>query len=316
MTDMNAVREFGSFRDPSGSVLYLDGQVFRGVDADTFQRIRTLSSAGVLQELTRDKMLVATEIVEPDSPLGLRLADAFAPSAFFLSHETIPFVSYPYEWTPAMLADAGLLHLDLQLRLLKKGYSLKDASAFNVAFVGTRPVFMDVPSIEVPKRKDVWTAYGQFCRMFIYPLLLNHYCGMDFRQCFLGNLSGPSVAETRRALGLFGALRPAAFVDVFLQNLLCSTAEKQISKPGGAVFTTPRQSDCRAQELNLMRLRSKLSKWSMPRAQSISAWSEYEKTKSYADADEIEKQVLSWSSFGTIIPRRCWTSVVIRVDIQ
>ena len=33
--------------------------------------------------------------------------------ACVLRHERIPFVSYPYEWSFAMLRDAALLHLDL-----------------------------------------------------------------------------------------------------------------------------------------------------------------------------------------------------------
>jgi len=289
MTDINAHREFGSFRDPSGSVMYLDGRVYRGVGEGTFLRMRELSEAGVLEDLIRDKVLVGTTLVEPDSQEGRRLSEVFAPFAYFLAHETVPFVSYPYEWTAGMLADAGLLHLDLQIRLLKKGYSLKDASAFNVAFVGSRPVFMDVPSIEVPKRRDVWTAYGQFCRMFVYPLLLNRYRGMELRQCFLGNLGGPSVAEARRTLGLIGSLRPDAFVDVFLQNLLCSAAESRIGKTGSATFNRTRSDDSRAQELNLLRLRGKLAKWSVRSGGSSSAWAAYEQTKSYADADEVEK---------------------------
>jgi SAM-dependent methyltransferase len=282
-------KEFGSFRDPSGSIFYFDDEVYRGVDAETFDRVQGLLASGLLPELMEAGLVVDTELVPPDSATARKLATSFGSDVRFLKHAKIPFVSYPYEWTTAMLADAGILHLDLQLRLIAKGFSLKDATAFNVAFVGARPVFMDIPSIEVPRQSNVWIAYGQFCRMFLYPLLLQRARGMDLRQCFLGNLDGPSVAATRRLLGLRGSLARKAFVDVFLQHLLCGAAEKRIQSSksiglnrGGAA------GDFRAQELNLTRLRRLLVKLSAP-CSGKSDWASYEQTKTYTDADETVK---------------------------
>jgi len=57
-----------------------------------------------------------------------------------------------------MLADAARLQLKLQLRPLDHGYSLKDASAHNSRFMGAEPVFVDIPSIEVPERQDIRIA--------------------------------------------------------------------------------------------------------------------------------------------------------------
>jgi SAM-dependent methyltransferase len=198
-----------------------------------------------------------------------------------------------------MLADAATLHLDLQLRLIKHGYSLKDASAFNVSFNGPRPVFMDIPSIEIPRRRDVWVAYGQFCRMFIFPLLLHHQRGVDFRQCFQTDLNGPSVALTRRILGWSGALRPAAVVDVFMQYLLHLTAERRSGSADAAKFNSPVSGSPRAQELNLMRLRNKLCSMSA-RSPDASSWAGYEQTKSYdTDGNEVKADFVekAWNEF-------------------
>jgi SAM-dependent methyltransferase len=289
MTGEAVFKEFGSFRDPSGSVFYFAGAVYRGVDADTFDRVQRLIASGLFRELVQAGLVVDTGLVPPGSAVAGKLGTAFGPDAHFLKHATIPFVSYPYEWTAGMLADAGILHLDLQLKLLAKGFSLKDATAFNVAFAGSRPVFMDIPSIEVPKQMNVWVAYGQFCRMFVYPLLLHRDRGMDFRQCFLGNLDGPSVAATRRLLGLRRSLSSKAFVDVFLQHVLCGAAEKRIqsSKSIGLNRGGP-EGDSRAQELNLMRLRRLLVKLSQFLG-GHSDWAAYEQTKTYTDADEAVK---------------------------
>src|SRR4029077_14233199 len=90
----------------------------------------------------------------------------------FLEHELLRPITYPYCWTVSMLADAGIHTIDLQLRLLQSGHSLKDATAYNVQFRNGRPVFIDLSSIERPARLDIWIALGQFHQMFTFPLLL------------------------------------------------------------------------------------------------------------------------------------------------
>src|SRR5438093_1196261 len=79
-------------------------------------------------------------------------------------------LSFPYEWTVSMIADAGLATLEVQDRALDAQASLKDATAFNVQFVAGRPVFIDLGSFERPARLDVWFALGQFNQMFVFPL--------------------------------------------------------------------------------------------------------------------------------------------------
>jgi len=53
---------------------------------------------------------VATEEVTVTKALPLLRTER---PAAVLRHERMPFVSYPYEWTPGLLRDAGLLQLDL-----------------------------------------------------------------------------------------------------------------------------------------------------------------------------------------------------------
>ena len=75
----------------------------------------------------------------------------------------IDFVSYPYEWAFSQLRDAALLTLEVAGRALRRGLSLKDASAFNVQFRGCRPVFIDTLSFEAAREGEPWVAYRQFC---------------------------------------------------------------------------------------------------------------------------------------------------------
>ncbi len=280
MITMKKASETGSFRDPSGCVLYFNGAVYRGVDTGTYALMARLESEGLLGKLADERLIVRTDCVAQECEMGRVLHAEFPHYPRFLAHETVPHVSYPYEWSACMLADAAILHLDLQLRLIKHGYSLKDASAFNVAFIGSRPIFMDLPSIEIPRRLDVWVAYGQFCRMFVFPLLLHRQRGVDFKQSFQCDLNGPSVVLTRRILGWRGALRPAAFVDVFMQYMLHIGAERRSGRVAPSTFNTGTAGRPRAQELNLMRLRSKLCTMA-ERSSATSSWSTYEQTKSY-----------------------------------
>ena len=61
-------------------------------------------------------------------------------------------LSYPYEWSFEMLRDAARLQLALTRQALAEGMITKDASSYNVQFVGSKPVFIDVGSFERLRR--------------------------------------------------------------------------------------------------------------------------------------------------------------------
>jgi hypothetical protein len=84
----------------------------------------------------------------------------------------VEFVSYPYEWAFGQLKDAALLTLELQERALARGFTLRDASAYNVQFVRGRPLFIDTLSFEPRDEGAPWAGYRQFCEHFLVPLAL------------------------------------------------------------------------------------------------------------------------------------------------
>jgi len=61
--------------------------------------------------------------------------------------------------------------------------SLKDSSAYNVQFLGARPVLIDTLSFEQYHEGRPWVAYRQFCQHFLAPLAL-----MAHRDVRLGQL--------------------------------------------------------------------------------------------------------------------------------
>jgi hypothetical protein len=55
---------------------------------------------------------------------------------------------------------------------LQHGMTLKDASAFNVQFIGARPILIDTLSFERYEEGAPWLGYRQFCEHFLGPLAL------------------------------------------------------------------------------------------------------------------------------------------------
>jgi hypothetical protein len=112
----------------------------------------------------------------------------------------IGFVSYPYEWTHSQLLHAATCTLDIQESACDAGYILKDATAFNVVFDGSRAEFCDLLSFETRISRH-WWAYGQFLRHFLLPLAVSRYVGQPVATHFKAALDGLSIDHARQMLG-------------------------------------------------------------------------------------------------------------------
>jgi len=160
------MREFSSFRDPSGVVLYQDGAVVRQVNR-CYQAQYDALMERLYEPLTSQGLLVRHE------PLDQPVQDA---NAYLLIRPTrIPFISYPYEWSFSQLKDAALTTLKIHRAALDQGMILKDASAYNIQFLNGRPILIDTLSFDFYHEGSPWPAYGQFCRHFLAPLMLMAY---------------------------------------------------------------------------------------------------------------------------------------------
>lgn len=283
--DPTLVPEAASFRDPAARVWHHAGRILRSVDAHTSEVLQQLQATRWLDEHCASGHLVATRLLPPaEWPAQLP-----AGVAVVLEHERLPLVTYPYEWCFSMLADAGLLHLALQESLLAQGCSLKDASAFNVAFDRHQPRFLDFGSFERPARLDVWYAYGQFCRMFLFPLLLKLHRNVPLAGQFLPNLEGVNLIRCYRCLGRWRAWSPRHLLDVGLPYLL--QQKDSSAKPGGASAASRPAGTSAAQLFTLRRLRKKLQQ--LKRGYRLAShWNDYRDTHSYDAAAEQHKQTL------------------------
>ncbi len=295
----NTTRVAGSFRDPSGYVFFRQDEVFRAIDDSCHQTLRDLADARLLDELAKEGVIVGTQFVE-DPGLIETLQAEHSGFAHFLRHETLRRITYPYEWSISMLADAGIRTLDLQMKLLESGCSLKDGTAYNIQFVGGRPRFIDLSSIERPKRLDVWFALGQFSQMFTFPLLLQRYRGWDLRSYFLANLGGRGIEDVAKCFGPFQKLRPRLLLDLTLPLWLHRWGEKG-KRAKREVLEKPRENP-QAQLLNLRRLRTKIDKLARG-YKPAGVWSEYTQICNYDDQAEEAKKSLVREFLESTEPR-------------
>lgn len=196
MTDQ---RLGSSFRDPSGFMYTAGGTLFRQVNESYRTHYDLLMQSGLYETLVGKRWLVPHEEVES--------AGAYKT----LKPAVVPYVSYPYEWCFSQLKDAALLTLDILTTSLSFGMVLKDASAYNVQFIGARPVFIDTLSFETYEEGAPWVAYRQFCQHFLGPLALMAHRDVRLRQLLerfidgvpLDLVSGLLPLRTRARYGLF-----------------------------------------------------------------------------------------------------------------
>lgn len=163
----------GSFRDPSGFVFERGGVILRQINQCYHDDWEHLISSGLYEKLSSDGRLIPHEDQDVEEASTEEACHVIRP-------QQIPFISYPYEWTFSQLKAAALLTLDIQREAIEHDMSLKDATAFNVQFIGTRPIFIDTLSFERYREGRPWIAYRQFCEHFLAPLALRAYTDHNF----------------------------------------------------------------------------------------------------------------------------------------
>lgn len=154
-----------SFRDPDGFVYTEAGTLYRAVAPTGVAGLELLQSSGLYARLVGEGLLVAHTTLASTNDGGR-----------VLQPERLPFLSYPYEWCFGQLKAAAQATLTIQRTALEHGMTLKDASAYNLAFRGAQPVFFDTLSFAPYQEGEPWVAYRQFCQHFLAPLALMSRC--------------------------------------------------------------------------------------------------------------------------------------------
>jgi SAM-dependent methyltransferase len=268
-----------SFRDPAGVVVRRGGRIFRIVNSEFVGELEAfLASKSANEAVASGKLVSSFRISSSDADeLGF-------PGSAVYEHERIPFPSYPHEWPAEMLLAAGRLTLDLFQAALREGFGLKDATPYNVLFRGADPVFVDVLSFERREPLDPsWTAYAQFVRTTLLPMLAHYYFGRPIHEVFASRRDGLDPETLYQWASPLRRLMPGFLSLVTLPKWLSGKASDESYRPKRAA--SAEQADFILERL-LKTCGRQLGRFA-PRRQPGSTWSEYLEHKSLYSAQQL-----------------------------
>ena len=274
-------QDSGSFRDPLSRV-FLDGdRVVRAFSDRGLADIEAVWKKPFITKFLESGELISSEFVNAQAQ-GLT-----APWVGAMTHPRLPFISYPYEWTFSMLRDAALLQLKLTREALAAGVSVKDATPYNIQFVGSTPQFIDVGSFEIREKSDPWYGYRQFCELYLYPLMLQSYLGVGYQPFLRGSVNGIDPVTMRKLLPRkIGQRRRGRLVHVALhaaaQTRFADT-EVQVKKEASKAGMNEAVLDA-----TLKKLISLIE--SMSLGDKKSTWSGYSERDHYIESSLDEKE--------------------------
>jgi len=279
--------EPGSFRDRTSRVFYQDGAVLRGLNAHAAQEWEVLKAKPFFQQFMAEGKIVQTEqlVESPDASPSPHTERCEAHWSVILKHQTIPFISYPYEWPFSMLQDAARLTLELQAAALNANMTLKDATPFNVQWSGSQPAFIDIPSFERLRPGEPWVGYRQFCQLFLYPLFLQAYKDLPFQPWLRGSLEGIEPTQCARLMSLRDLFRPGVLSHVVLQ----AKAQASYAQTERNLKKDLRQAGFHKAliQANVSRLQKQIAQLTWK--QTRSTWSGYTEALPYTEREQHQK---------------------------
>ena len=287
----------GSFRDPLSRVFVGDGKVVRAFTEMGAKDIQAVWEKPFIQKALASGALIESTIVEPSS-VGLS-----APWTMAMTHPLVPFISYPYEWSFSMLKDAALLQLNITRGALADGIGVKDATPYNVQFIGSSAQFIDAGSFERRRKGDPWYGYRQFCEMFLYPLMMQGYLGVGFQQFMRGAVNGISPDTMRKLLpASIRRPRKGRMTHVVLHAAAQNRfANSEVNMKSGAAKAGMNASVLDATLKKLIGVVQKLSL-----GDKKSTWSEYSERGHYIESSLDEKQRFVRDAVASAPRKQVW----------
>lgn len=209
------IKEQSSFRDPEATLMYDETHYYRTLNAKYAVHYNHYKTSGLKDVLLNEGYVLPFEEIAGQGNVVLKT-------------KKIAFVSYPYEWSFSQFKTAALFTLQINLIALEHGMVLKDASMFNVQFVGSKPFFIDLASFEIYKEDKPWIAYYQFCKHFYVPLFLGANKNLHLPKLLLYFIDGIPLREAVSLCKFSDFLNLGAFMHLYLH----SKAEGSTNKTG------------------------------------------------------------------------------------
>jgi len=283
-----------SFRDPSGFLYCQDGDLYRQVNQVYREHYDHLMQSGLYHELVQGKLLI------PHQEIFLADGVTSNPDQYkTLCPETVPFISYPYEWCFSQLKTAALITLGIQRTALKYGMTLKDASAYNIQFIGGQALLIDTLSFEIYREGQPWIAYRQFCQHFLAPLALMAHIDLRLNQLLRIHLDGIPLDLASSVLPWKTYVQFSLLSHIHLHAKSQKQYENAASRP---------QKDTRLRKTALLGLIDSLETAvrNLRPSVSESAWSSYYSETNYSDEAMKEKIDLVGGMLKTTTPGTVW----------
>ncbi len=277
---MTLARDPGSFRDPGGQIFSDGNRIFRTVTAANAGAYEQARDAGLFDRLLKRELLLGAE-ERRASDVG----EAAANALHVLEHPRIPFISYPYEWSASMLRRAALHHLDVQLEALERGFTLSDATAYNIQFVGPRPVFIDHLSFRPYRDGEIWIGHRQFCMQFLNPLLFWSRLGVAPNAWYRGNQEGIAPEDLAPLLKTRDKFSWTILTHVVAQAALQKRSMRTVLASGRHREAKLPKSSFKGM---LSGLRSFIGR--LPLSNDVTVWGDYAGHNSYGDAEAAAKR--------------------------
>lgn len=282
-----------SYRDPAGFVFTRGRELFRQINPVARRDYDLLKASGLYDALAGSGDLVPHEEVEAAlSPDG-RAYRVIRP-------ERVGFISYPYEWCFSQLKDAALLTLRLQRTAMAHGMSLKDATAFNVAFDCGRPLLIDSLSFEALEPGAPWVAYRQFCEFFLAPLALMSSVDVRLGQLLRSSLDGVPLDLASALLPWRTRMRPGLLMHVHLH----ATAQRRLAGRTATVRKRPRSLGRAALPALIDSLERTVS--ALEWVPGGTVWGDYYEATNYTDAAFAHKRLIVESAIERLEPASVW----------
>ena len=127
----------GSFRDPAGSVYKFEKRIFREIKKEYLPVYKFIKEKNIYQKHINNKYLLKFEELDKSNYVN----NNFDQDSLILESLFLDTITYPYEWGFDQLRECSNIHLNFNLELLKDGFTLKDASPYNVNLL-TQIVFL------------------------------------------------------------------------------------------------------------------------------------------------------------------------------
>jgi hypothetical protein len=261
-----------------------EGVLYRCVTTRHAQAYRTLMESGLYDELASAGLLI------PHAEAAIGLAQDSG-AYRVLRPEAVEFVSYPYEWCFGQLKAAALCTLEIQRRAMRRGLTLKDASAYNIQFRGCGPLLIDTLSLDLNDATRPWIAYRQFCEHFVAPLLLLTRVDASLGRLLQTELDGIPLATASRMLGIRAWRSAGALAHVTLHARSLRTSDAAPA-PGRSVMDQRRLLGL----LDHLEQMIRGCTWDP----TGTAWSDYERSHGYSEESLSAKRltVAEWLGRG------------------